>query len=164
MILHSARVALEPISQELARRIVDRQEQPGDNWHPEYPFADELVPLAALSAAEPTNSPFTMYLVRRTDDGRAIGGFGFFGPPDELGHVEFGYGLVPSARGAGLATEAVGLALRFASAWGARVAAADTDVRNIASQQVLLKNGFSEIRRDDALVYYRRRFGAERLA
>lgn len=101
-----------------------------------------------------------MYLVRRTGDGRAVGGLGFFGPPDATGQVEFGYGLVPSARGAGLATEAVGLALEHASAWGARVAVADTDVKNIASQRFLTKNGLVEVGRDDALVYYRRSFAS----
>lgn len=79
----NSRLTLEPISPDLARRIVARQEQPGDNWHREYPFADELGPLTSLAAAEPTDDPFAMYLVRRADDGCAVGGFGFFGPPDE---------------------------------------------------------------------------------
>lgn len=97
-----------------------------------------------------------MYLVRRTDDGNAVGGFGFFGPPDATGRVEFGYGLVPSARGAGLATEAVRLALGHASSWGARVAVADTAPENVASQRVLVKSGLVEVRRDEALVVFRR--------
>lgn len=97
-----------------------------------------------------------MYLIRRKDDGLAVGGFGFFGPPDESGQVGFGYGLVPSARGAGLATEAVRVALEFASVWGARTAVADTDVNNTASQRVLVKNGLEEVSRDTSLVYYRR--------
>jgi RimJ/RimL family protein N-acetyltransferase len=72
--------------------------------------------------------------------------------------VEFGYGLVPSARGAGLATEAVRLALESASSWGAGFA--DADVENIASQQVLIKNGLLEVDRDESLVYYRRSFAS----
>lgn len=160
VILRSSRLALEPISPDLARRIVAREEQPGDNWHSEYPFADEVDPLTSLSVAEPTDTPFTMYLIRRTDDGQAVGGLGFFGSPEESGQVEFGYGLVPSARGAGLATEAVGVALEHASSWGARVAVADTAVSNLASQRVLVKNGLTEVSRDDALVYYRRTFAS----
>lgn len=156
MILRSDRLSLEPISPDLARRIVAREERAGDEWHHEYPFTDELGPLTSLSAAEPTESPFTMYLIRRKDDGLAVGGFGFFGPPDESGQVGFGYGLVPSARGAGLATEAVRVALEFASVWGARTAVADTDVNNTASQRVLVKNGLEEVSRDTSLVYYRR--------
>jgi len=147
---------LDVISPELARRIVARDEQPGDDWHPEYPFADELDPLRSLGAASSPDPVFTMYLVRRRSDGLAVGGIGFFGPPDDTGTVEFGYGLVPSARGAGLATEAVELALQHAADNGARAAVADTDVTNAASQRVLEKNGFVEVRRSAALAYYRR--------
>lgn len=147
---------LDVISPELARRIVARDEQPGDDWHPEYPFADELDPLRSLGAASSPDPVFTMYLIRRRSDGSAVGGIGFFGPPDGTGTVEFGYGLVPSARGAGLATEAVELALQHAADNGARSAGADTDIANVASQRVLEKNGFVEVRRSAALVYYRR--------
>lgn len=156
MILRSARLSLEPISPDLARRIIERDELPGDDWHKEYPLDDELDPLKSLAAAEPADRPFTMYLVRGAEDGRAVGGFGFFGPPDATGQVEFGYGLVPTARGAGLATEAVRLALASASSWGARFAVADTDIENVASQRVLIKNGLLEVDRDESLVYYRR--------
>ena len=147
---------LDVISPELARRIVARDEQPGDDWHPEYPFADELDPLRSLAAASSPDPVFTMYLVRRRSDGSAVGGIGFFGPPDDTGTVEFGYGLVPSARGAGLATEAVELALQHAADNGARAVVADTDITNVASQRVLEKNGFVEVGRSAALVYYRR--------
>ncbi|WP_412875571.1 GNAT family N-acetyltransferase [Curtobacterium flaccumfaciens pv. flaccumfaciens] len=99
---------------------------------------------------------FTMYLVRRRSDGLAIGGFGFFGPPDDKGTVEFGYGLVPSARGAGLASEAVQLGLQHAATRGALIALADTELKNIPSQRVLEKNGLIEIKRDQSHVYYRR--------
>jgi len=147
---------LDVISPELARRIVARDEQPGDDWHPEYPFADELDPLRSLAAASSTDPVFTMYLIRRRSDGSAVGGIGFFGPPDDTGTVEFRYGLVPSARGAGIATESVELALQQAADNGARAVVADTDVANVASQRVLEKNGFVEVRRGAALVFYRR--------
>ncbi|PYY48854.1 GNAT family N-acetyltransferase [Curtobacterium sp. MCBD17_023] len=156
MILHGALTTLEPITPELAARVVARDERPGDDWHAEYPFVDELDPLRSLATASEVDPDFTMYLVRRTSDGLAVGGFGFFGPPDATGTVEFGYGLVPSARGAGLATEAVGLALDRAAVCGARAAAADTDVTNTASQRVLGSNGLAEVDRRGSLVFYRR--------
>lgn len=156
MILRGTRLSLERIDPELARRIVARQEVAGDAWHEEYPFEDELDPLRSLAEADDPDPRFTMYLVRRGSDGRAVGGFGFFGPPDEEGSVEFGYGLVPSARGAGLATEAVRVALDHARGWGARRAAADTAEDNVASQRVLLKSGFTEVGRRDGLVLYTR--------
>jgi RimJ/RimL family protein N-acetyltransferase len=156
VVLVGSRIVLEVISPELARRIVARDDQPGDDWHPEYPFVDELDPLRSLAGSSGTDPVFTMYLVRRRADGLAVGGIGFFGPPDAAGMVEFGYGLVPAARGAGLATEAVELLLRRAADNGARAAVADTDVANIASQRVLEKNEFVEVERGAALVYYRR--------
>jgi RimJ/RimL family protein N-acetyltransferase len=154
MVISTSRISLEPISPSLARRIVDRDERPEDHWHQEYPFADELVPLRGLAASKEPDPAFTLYLLRRLSDGLAVGGFGFFGPPDEDGRFEFGYGLIPSARGEGLATEAVRAALVFAARRGARVAAADTEVDNVASQQVLIKAGLSEVRRDDSMVFY----------
>ena len=156
MVITTSRISLEPISPALARRIVDRDEHSDDHWHPEYPFVDELVPLQGLADSEEPDPVFTLYLLRRRSDGLAVGGFGFFGPPDDDRRIEFGYGLVPSARGEGLATEAVRAALDFAARRGARIAAADTEIDNIASQQVLLKAGLSEVRRDGSQVFYER--------
>ena len=90
----SERLTLEQITPELARRILVRDEQAEDAWHPEYPFADELGPLGHLAQLEVTASVFSMYLIREDRSGLAIGGLGFFGPPDDHGCVEFGYGLV----------------------------------------------------------------------
>lgn len=150
------RVVLEPISPALARRIVDRTELPGDDWHPEYPFVDEVDPLRSLAGSTAPHPVFTMYVVRRTSDGLAVGGLGFFGPPDASGRVELGYGLVPGARGAGLASEAVGLALRLARDAGATVAAADTEEENTASRRVLTTAGFLEVEHQGHLVLFER--------
>jgi len=156
VIIDTARLTLEPIGAELAHRILARDEQPGDAWHPDYPFVDELDPLRSLADAGTPASDFGMYLLRRTSDGLAIGGFGFFGPPDDTGTVEFGYGLIPSARGAGLATEAVIAGLIFAGTKGARRAIADTEIANGPSRNVLVKAGLRETRRDGATVFFER--------
>lgn len=84
----------------------------------------------------------------------AIGGFGFFGPPDGVGQVEFGYGLVASARGLGLATEAVRRALEVATEHGALSAVAVTDIHNRPSQRVLEKAGVLETSRDESTIYF----------
>ena len=154
MSIHSERISLERITPELAGRIVARDEHLDDRWHAEYPLEDELNPLRDLAEAQSSDPVFTLYLVRRTCDGRAIGGVGFFGPPDNAGRVGFGYGLVPSARGVGLATEAVRAALEFATNHGALVAEADTDVSNVASRRVLEKVGLVETRTDGKSVYF----------
>lgn len=148
------RVSLEPITPRTARRIVERDEHPEDRWHPEYPFVDELDPLRSLAQSASPDPVFTMYLLRRTSDGLAVGGLGFFGPPDAQGTVELGYGLVPAARGRGLAAEAVTIALRTAAQGGAHLVSADTTTDNIASQRVLLAAGFAETARTGTVVAY----------
>jgi RimJ/RimL family protein N-acetyltransferase len=154
MNIDTDRLVLQRIDPELAQRIVARDERPGDRWHPEYPFADELDPLRNLAASRSAHPVFTMYAIRRRTDGLAIGGFGFFGAPDDSGRIEFGYGLVPSARGCGLGTEAVRAALEFAQNHGAHVAVADTHITKLASQRVLEKADMVETHRDDTFVYF----------
>jgi RimJ/RimL family protein N-acetyltransferase len=84
-------------------------------------------------------------LVRRTD-GRAVGGIGFHGAPDEKGRAEVGYDLTESARGHGYATEA----LRALSAWAlAREDLthlfATVDRANSPSQGVIARAGFTRV-------------------
>ncbi|MCX4906584.1 GNAT family N-acetyltransferase [Streptomyces sp. NBC_00878] len=84
-------------------------------------------------------------LVRRAD-GRAVGGMGFHGAPDEDGRVEVGYDLVESARGHGYATEA----LRALAAWalsrdGVTSLFATVDRANSPSQDVLTRAGFTQV-------------------
>lgn len=156
MALTGTLVALERITPELARRIIAREERSGDNWHSVYPLVDELDPLRSLAVSIDSGSEFTRYLVRQLSSGLAVGGFGFFGPPDEDGRVKFGYGLVPSARGRGLATEAVRIGREHAARHGARLAAADTNVSNFASRRVLAKAGLLEVARNESVVFFER--------
>ena len=153
-------VTLHPISPDHAHRIVAREPVEGDAWHPEYPFDDELGPLTPYASSAGGHPVFTFYQVRETATGLAVGGIGFFGPPDtagpHAGTVELGFGLVASARGRGLASAALAAALEIAEAHGATAVIADTLLENLASQRVLAKNGFVESNRDDSLAYFRR--------
>ena len=157
MDITSDRLVLHPLGPRDAARIIAGRPGDGEHWHPEYPFADELDPLRSLAAADSNrvDPVFTMYVIRRRADQLAIGGLGFFGPPDEDGTVEVGYGLVPAARGDGLATEALSAASVTAFASGARAIVADTTLDNVASQRVLEKAGFTETHRDERSVWYR---------
>jgi RimJ/RimL family protein N-acetyltransferase len=152
--LENSHVVLTPIDPATARRIIARDERGDDNWHPDYPFADELGPLRGLARSESADTPFTMYAIRLPLTQTAVGGLGFFGPPDESGLVEFGYGLIPAVRGQGLATAAVMLALENAQHWGATRARADTDADNLASRRVLEKAGLREVGRNGSLVLF----------
>jgi hypothetical protein len=60
MKIDSERLVLESISPDLPRRIVAGDQTDDDNWHPEYPFEDELVPLAGLAASSSPDPVFTM--------------------------------------------------------------------------------------------------------
>lgn len=84
-----------------------------------------------------------VFTIVRAADGLAVGGIGFHGPPREEA-VEIGYDLSVTARGVGLASEAV----RLLSAWalgqpGVRVVLATTEPGNAASQAVLRRAGFT---------------------
>ncbi|KOG33986.1 GNAT family N-acetyltransferase [Streptomyces resistomycificus] len=89
---------------------------------------------------------FGLFALVRHSDGRAVGGMGFHGVPDEEGRAEVGYDLVEGARGNGYATEA----LRVLCAW----ALARDDVRslfatvepgNAPSQAVIARAGFVRV-------------------
>ena len=156
MTFTTERLLLEPISRELAARIVARAPLPDDApWHPDYPFADEVYPLRFLAAAvDPPDPVFGMYQIRTRADGLAVGGIGFFGPPHDDDRVELGYGLVAPARGFGYATEALRAMTTIAGANAVRLVAADTEVGNAASQGVLRRAGFIEVRRDEDAVFF----------
>lgn len=84
-----------------------------------------------------------LFVLVRRQDGRAIGGIGFHGVPDEEGHAEVGYDLTEAARGQGYATEAL-RALSDHSLTGAEahalIAAIHED--NAPSQGVATRAGY----------------------
>lgn len=92
-----------------------------------------------------------VFVLVRREDGRAVGGIGFHGVPDEKGRVEIGYDLTEAARGNGYATEG----LRALSAWAlARETVtsvrATTEPENTASQAVIARAGFVRVAGDGA--------------
>ncbi|MGV9286679.1 GNAT family N-acetyltransferase [Streptomyces sp. NPDC003719] len=91
-----------------------------------------------------------VFTLVRTEDGRAVGGIGFHGPPDEDGRVEIGYDLAEAARGHGYATEG----LRALSAWALEreevtSVFARTEPGNLPSQAVIVRAGFTRIAGED---------------
>jgi L-amino acid N-acyltransferase YncA len=89
---------------------------------------------------------FGVYVLVRREDGRAVGGMGFHGAPDEQGRVEIGYDLAESARGHGYAAEALGALARWALAReDVSTLLATVDRDNLASQAVLTRNGFVQV-------------------
>ncbi|MFB7656455.1 MULTISPECIES: GNAT family N-acetyltransferase [unclassified Streptomyces] len=96
-----------------------------------------------------------VFVLVRAEDGRAVGGMGFHGPPDEDGRVEIGYDLAEAARGHGYATEA----LRALSAWAlardeVTSVFATTEPANVASQAVITRAGFTRVAGDEGQLAY----------
>ncbi|MEU7556147.1 GNAT family N-acetyltransferase [Streptomyces sp. NPDC044571] len=93
------------------------------------------------------------YAIVCTDDHRAIGGIGFHGSPDAEGNAEVGYDLVPSARGAGLVTDALAGLVAWAFAQpGLTALHATVDEGNAPSHGVLARVGFERTGAADGLV------------
>jgi RimJ/RimL family protein N-acetyltransferase len=121
----------------------------GFDWLEDGPFQGTLeaagMTLKAYEAG--VHRPeFGLFVLVRREDGRAIGGMGFHGPPDEEGTAEVGYDLVESARGNGYATEA----LRALSAWAlarddVRALFATIEPDNAPSQKVIARAGFTQV-------------------
>lgn len=101
--------------------------------------ADALRPLAE----HPFHTGEGGFLV--VQDGVVVGDCGWFGPPDEDGEVEIGYGLAPSARGQGLGTASVALLLDWVRSRGARTVRAEVLPGNLPSLRLLAGLGFTDI-------------------
>ena len=95
----------------------------------------------------PGPDPWTLgFAVVHRDEDRVIGSAAFKGAPDEQGVVEIAYGIAPSYRGRGFATEAaralVSFALERVDVTSIR---AHTKPENDASGRVLSKCGFHQV-------------------
>lgn len=141
--LRTPRLCLHAIDTAEGERIVGRRAGAEDAWAEDFPFDGDVIGVTAFLAATAAHGdqrPFGHYRITRTADGKAIGGIGFKGQPDE-GCVEVGYGLAP-ARGHGYAAEALVALLNVAASHGLSRVVADTTGDNIASQRTLERAGF----------------------
>lgn len=152
-VISSARLRLFLISpDEAADMVAGRRHQ--DRWHPDYPRKDDVDAVSMIRAGADGAGWGPRHIVL---DRLAVGSIGCFGPPVD-GETEVGYGLVPDARGRGIATEALGLLAAEADKVGARLRASVAPA-NAASLRVLAKCGFSDLRgttEDGELVMVRR--------
>jgi RimJ/RimL family protein N-acetyltransferase len=150
--ISTERLELRPFDRDTAQATADGQ--PRDHaWADGFPREDDRDAATMwLSAADPV---FTSWFVVERDGGQVVGTIGFFGPPDSTGELMVGYGLVPSAREKGYATEA----LRAVADYGlaqpeASRIVADPDLDNIASHRVLEKAGFRRSHATDTSQWY----------
>jgi RimJ/RimL family protein N-acetyltransferase len=153
----TARLVLHPMTLAEAEGVLAGEPAGGARWAPGYPAAGDVLAARRFVGACATTGdpqPFGNYEIRRREDGRAMGGLGFHGPADENGSVTIGYGLVPSARGKGYASEALRGLLRFARVLGVTRVQGDTDHGNIASQRVMTAAGMRLAGEDERLRYF----------
>ncbi|MFF9865306.1 GNAT family N-acetyltransferase [Streptomyces sp. NPDC013953] len=155
--LVTARLVLHPMTVGEAGRVVAGAPGDGDRWAPGYPTDGDVAAAGRfLSTCASTGDPrpFGNYEIRRREDGLVIGGIGFHGPPDEEGGVTIGYGLIPSVRGRGYASEALRELLLFARARGVTWVKGDADLDNVASQRVMTAAGMRPAGQDDRVRYF----------
>jgi RimJ/RimL family protein N-acetyltransferase len=106
---------------------------------PDWPHADTLDALRPLAEHPEDTGPGTFFVV---EDGVVVGDCGWFGPPDQAGEVEIGYGLAPSARGRGLGSRAVQELVAWVRTQGATSVRAEVLPGNEASLRLLRGIGF----------------------
>jgi RimJ/RimL family protein N-acetyltransferase len=153
--LTTARLRLPLMDAVTAAALVAGERLPG--WARDFP-ADGDVDVAGVLVQEGVPvGPDAVYgprLVVEARAGETIGTAGFFGPP-RAGVVELGYGIVPSRRRRGYATEAaralVELALELP---GVREVVAHAEADNAASIRVLQSCGMTYAGREGTLVRY----------
>ena len=146
---------------DMARRMLTGALRPEPElpWHPEYPLPDSLDAIAMVMAAHqamtgPVQQPPTWWIHQIVVNGVVVGDIGFHSPPGPEKAVEIGYTVVPAWRGRGVASRACEVILQQAWQDGAETVIAETDHDNVASQAVLLGNGFH--RRPDGVFMIKR--------
>jgi [ribosomal protein S5]-alanine N-acetyltransferase len=147
--LTTPRLRLRPLAPDEMRELLEGRPLPGQTWAEGYPLDGTLVAVAMqqeLVDADVDRGGFCHYQVMLADEDLVIGDVGFHAPPDELGEVSVGFGIVPAARRRGYAVEALQAVLDWALARSeVRSVHADTDLVNLASQRVLLGAGMQVV-------------------
>lgn len=161
--ISTQRLNLVPITLEIAQLIQNgRLKNKNDlnlNLNDQWPDADfiEILPkiIAKLKLFDNVRG-FTSYLIIKKEDSTVIGDAGFKEPPNELGEVDIGYGLIESERRKGFGVEAA----KALVAWAFN----HKDVKGItasclrdndSSMRLLKKIGAKEICRDKEFIYWK---------
>ena len=153
--IHTKRLKITPLSQDqLYLLMTDRQTlearlntplSPDILGEPLYPvIRTKIQKMASLSVEQ--YCWITYWLIALNSPSLGVGLIGYKGIPNLQGEVEIGYGISPQVQGNGYMTEAV----NAFSAWALQIddcqsIRAQTDPKNLASQKVLQKAGYSLI-------------------
>jgi RimJ/RimL family protein N-acetyltransferase len=145
--LETEHLVLVPQTMAAARALL-AGEDPGLPLAEGYPHADSLD--AARMQVQHGGPDDGGWFVTLAEDGRVVGDCGTFGPPDDDGRVEIGYGLAAPSRGRGIGTEAVGALVDWlVSLPEVQVVTASVEVGNEASRRLLARLGFTLVGEQD---------------
>jgi ribosomal-protein-alanine N-acetyltransferase len=141
----TSRLVLRQVTDEDVTAALSGQRQAG--WAEDFPSDGDRVIARVLAKygmpADDEGRRFGHRLVVERESGLAVGGIGFFGPP-QGGEVEIGYGIVPSRQRRGYATEAVrAMVADVIDLEGVQSVIATVDLDNAASIRVLEKSGMA---------------------
>ena len=133
-----------------AARALLAGEDPGRPLGAGYPHADTFDALRMFVEHGGPDDGGWFVVLADLPAGRVVGDLGTFGPPDEQGRVEIGYGLAAPFRGRGIGTEAVATFVDWlVTVPGVRVVTASVEVGNEASRRLLARIGFSLVEESD---------------
>nr|WP_221476795.1 GNAT family N-acetyltransferase [Streptomyces zagrosensis] len=115
------------------------------HWAEDFPAEGDQVIAGFLTENPAGLSPYGQRQIIERETGLVVGAIGLFWPPSE-GCVEFGYGVVPSRRSRGYASEAARAIVEFAlTAPEVHTVQADVELSNPASVRVLAKAGLRRV-------------------
>ncbi|MEU8138122.1 GNAT family N-acetyltransferase [Streptodolium elevatio] len=150
----TARLALRPWSPDELAAVPSGARM--DHWAEDFPAEGDVV-IAGFVADRPNVNEYGQRQVIERSTGLVVGSIGLFWPPTD-GALEIGYGIVPSRRGLGYASEAArALALFALAAPGVHTVCAEVELANPASVRVLEKAGFRSLGDDGTTA----RFGVQ---
>lgn len=124
-----------------------------DHWAEDFPAEGDVV-IAGVVMERPNVNEYGQRQVIERSSGLVVGAIGLFWPPSG-GALEIGYGIVPSRRGLGYASEAARALAAFAlTAPGVHTVRAEVELANPASVRVLEKAGFQRLGDDGTIARF----------
>ncbi|GAA1336967.1 GNAT family N-acetyltransferase [Arthrobacter roseus] len=155
--LSGEKIALRRLSTSDLASLTTNQRQ--EDWAHDFPQPGDI-DAARVVPMDMEFPRYGAYLAVERATGQVVGTAGFQGPVMD-GELEIGYGIVPSVRKRGYATECLGLLVRFATAEpDVEFLTAHTEEPNIASQNVLLNGGFMPVETDGPSLTFRHSLAA----
>ncbi|WP_049567552.1 GNAT family N-acetyltransferase [Nonomuraea sp. SBT364] len=126
-----------------------------DGWADDFPAEGDRVIAGVIAGQPDLIGAYGHRQIAERESGLVIGSIGLFWPPAD-GIVELGYGIVPSRRRRGYASEATLAMVEFAlTAPEIDVVRATVELANVASVRVLEKAGLHRTGGDEATAEFR---------